>query len=87
MTTKAQRDLILGILNDIADDASSVVDYLNHVGFDIAAINSSADLPEAWLGHYRLGQGSYDVDRATSDLLTWPPISRRVFELQQNAKG
>ena len=58
-------------------------EYFDHVGFDIPALDNSKQIPAAWLGHYRIGQGTYDTDRALLDLTTWPPISRRIFELQQ----
>ncbi len=80
MTTEDQREMILNILVDMMPD--QVVPYLDHVGFDIAGLNDANQLPAAWLGHYRLGQGTCDVDRALMDLATWPPISRRIFELQ-----
>ncbi len=43
----------------------------------------AAIINPAWVGHYRIGQGSYDTDRALLDFMTWPPIARRIFELQQ----
>lgn len=87
-TTDEQRSLVLSVLADMAEDADDLVDFLGHVGFDISALSRPKDLPDAWLGHYRLRQGRYDIDRAAMDLLTWPPVSRRVFELQgPAAKG
>lgn len=83
LTTEEQKSLILGIISDMADDTDDLFNYFKHVGFDVSTLRNHKDLPNALLGHYRLGQGSYDVDRATMDLLTWPPIARRVFELQQ----
>lgn len=61
----------------------SLFEYFDHVGFDVPALDNSKKIPAAWLGHYRIGQGTYDTDRALLDLTTWPPISRRIFELQQ----
>lgn len=80
-TTEEQKNMILGVLVD--QDPDTVVNYMEHCGFDFGSVEKTSQIPDAWLGHYRLGQGSYDVDRATMDLLTWPPIARRVFELQQ----
>lgn len=86
MTTDEQRGLILGILIDFA--CEDIAAYLDHVGFDVLAIKTTKELPAAYLGHYRLGQGTYDVERALVDFKTWPPISRRIFELQeQQVKG
>lgn len=82
-TTEEQKSVILGIFLDMANNVDDLFNYFKHVGFDVSALRSHKDLPDALLGHYRVGQGSYDVDRATMDLLTWPAISRRIFELQQ----
>lgn len=77
------KSILIGILIDFAeDDAENLGPYLEHVGFDIAAIQASKELLPAWLGHYRIGQGTYDTDRALLDFTTWPPIARRIFELQ-----
>jgi hypothetical protein len=83
LTTEAQKSIILGIMLDMADDVDDLFNYFKHIGFDLSVLRNHKDLPNALLGHYRLGQGSYDIDRATMDLATWPPISRRIFELQQ----
>ncbi|MEM5521067.1 hypothetical protein [Sulfitobacter sp. AS59] len=83
LTTEAQKSIILGIMLDMADDVDNLFNYFKHIGFDVSVLRNHKDLPNALLGHYRLGQGSYDIDRATMDLATWPPIARRIFELQQ----
>ena len=80
MSTEDQRDMILNILVDMMSDDFG--EYIRHVGFDIRGIGDPKNFIAAWLGHYRLGEGTYDVDRALMDLTTWPPISRRIFELQ-----
>ena len=78
------KELLLGILVDFAENSTDqLFEYFAHVGFDIPALESSKQIPAAWLGHYRIGQGTYDTDRALLDLTSWPPISRRIFELQQ----
>jgi hypothetical protein len=84
LTTGQQKALILSILVDMGAD--DLCDYLHHAGFDLMAITSAKELPQAWVAHYRQGQGSYDVERAAMDLLTWPPIARRVFGLQAEAQ-
>ena len=82
------KDLIVGILLEFLE-GGDWPEYLTHSGFDFGAIDKAEDLLPAWLGHYRIGQGTYDTDRATMDLATWPPIARRIFELQadKRAKG
>jgi len=80
MTTEDQREMILDILTDMIPD--DLAGYIRHVSFDIQGIGDPKNFIDAWLGHYRLGQGTYDVERALMDLTTWPPISRRIFELQ-----
>lgn len=77
-------DLVSGILIDLLDhgDVDELFDYLKHVGFDLASIRKPSDLPAAWLGHYRNRVGTYDVDRALTNLVTWPPIADRIAELK-----
>ena len=88
ITPEEQRGLILGIFEDFADDADDLVKYITHVGIDISALSKTRDLPDLILAHYRIKRGCFDVDRATKDLLTWPPIARAVFEGQERkAKG
>ncbi|MDB2369292.1 hypothetical protein N9V68_01750, partial [Octadecabacter sp.] len=70
----------LSILADMTPD--QIGPYIAHVGFDVCAITDSTELPAAWVAHYRLGQGTYDLDRACMDLATFPPVSRRIFALQ-----
>lgn len=84
MTTEDQRSMILNILVDMVSD--DLGGYIRHVGFDIQGLDDPKNFVDAWLGHYRLGQGIYDVDRALMDLCIWPPISRRIFELQEEQR-
>lgn len=77
---------LVWVLADFASDPDQLVKYLAHVGFDIEALSDPSQLSDAYLGHYRLGQGTYDTDRATMDLATLPPVSRRIFELQEQRK-
>ena len=84
LPTDEAKELLLGILVDFAEgDVERLFEYFTHVGFDVPALDNSKQIPAAWLGHYRIGQGTYDTDRALMDLTTWPPISRHIFELQQ----
>jgi hypothetical protein len=79
-----QKDIIIGILVSFFEDEdrTSLGEYIQHVGFDMNSFSDPADLISAWLGHYRLKQGVYDVDRATNDLATFPPIAARIAELK-----
>ena len=78
------RNLLVGLLVDILEnDLENLGTYLEYVGFDASALGKPSDLLPAWLGHYRIGQGTYDAGRAAIDLATWPPVARRIFELQQ----
>lgn len=84
LTTDQQKGLIVCILADFEGD--EMVKFAEHAGFDFRSITDAKELPAAWVAHYWLGQGTYDVDRACMDLATWPPISRRIFELQQQQR-
>jgi hypothetical protein len=87
LTTDEQKCIVLSIICDMADNPENLGDYIQHVDFDVGALDQMQDFPAAWLGHYRLGQGTYDVDRATRDLLTWPPISGYIFDLMAEDAG
>ena len=80
---EAKRMLLNIFIGFAENDTDQLFEYFAHVGFDVAVVDDSKQIPAAWLGHYRIGQGTYDIDRASMDLATWPPISRRIFELQQ----
>ena len=78
------KNLVTGILVDfLENDLENLGAYFEHVGFDAGALGTPRDLLPAWVGHYRIGQGTYDTDRALMDLTTWPPIARAIFEGQQ----
>lgn len=81
-----QKNLILGILVDFLEEIDDLESYARHVGFDFGALRRTEDLLDAWLAHYRIRRGQYDVDRATRDLANWPPIARRIEELQQEQR-
>jgi len=82
-----QRDLILSILCDFLEDdrIADLGDWLDHAGFDLTALWYPADLPAAWVAHYRRGR-VYDVDRALNDLLTWPPIAAHIDFLSKQSQ-
>lgn len=82
MTAAEQADLILDIFCGFAESGvDDLFRYFDHVGFDPRVVRDAAELPAAWLGHYRISHGRYDVDRACNDYATWPPIASRIFEL------
>jgi len=73
LTTNEQKNMVLNIAFDhlnLEDEGQGFCDYLKHIGFDITAITDTKELPAAILGHYRIKQGEYDVDRAAMDLAT-----------------
>lgn len=78
------KSIILGILNSFLTDeeAGHLGSFFRHVGFDIRAVRDPAALPAAWLAHYRTRQGVYDVNKACTDLATWPLIAARIAELR-----
>ena len=39
-------------------------------------------LDDAITAHYRLPDGTYDIERAANDLATYPPIAARIKELE-----
>lgn len=81
MSTSEQKGLLLGILADFAQgDPQEVLDYLDHVGFNLLCLSGSQDLGAAWCGFYRIKPGLYDIDRACADLATWPPIAAAITE-------
>ena len=80
------KSLLAGMLVD-ALEGPNPGKYLTHVGFDLAAIQDSSELLPAWFGHYRIEQGTYDIDRAAMDLATYPPVARAIFMLQQEQRA
>ena len=84
------KNMISGILTSFieVDDWADISNYFHHVGFDVSGITDPLDLIPAWLGHYRIKHGVYDVERACSDLATYPRIAARIAELRaENAGG
>ena len=81
------KNLLAGLLAEFfEDDTNTALEYLEHCKFDLAALEVSKDILPAWLGHYRIGQGTYDTDRALKDFQTWPPIAGRIFELMEEKR-
>ena len=82
MPLPQQKSLLLGILNEFLPDPEELFEYFHQVGFDPLCLGRVRDLPQAWVAHYRVRAGVYDVDRACRDLATWPPIAARIAYLQ-----
>ena len=87
-TTEEQEDWILGpvrdyIENDHADGDEGwgrVRRYLEHVGIDVSKADARSTVEDAVLGHYRLPDGSYDVDRMINDTFSQPAIQELLAE-------
>lgn len=83
LSTEQQKTLILNMTMDDEQEPDQFFEYLEHIGFDMAAIRDAKELPAAVLGHYRISKGKYDISRAANDLATFGPIASRIVELQQ----
>lgn len=89
LTSEDKQDIILSLLVDILEDedVTALPSYIRHVGFDITAIGDPSNLPRAWLAHYRIRQGHYDLERALNDFATWAPIANRIAELKREKEA
>nr|WP_301918470.1 hypothetical protein [uncultured Defluviimonas sp.] len=89
LSIEEQKSLILSIVITFfeGEERDNLTSFVRHVGFDVCAVRRTRDFFAAWLGHYRLRQGAYDVDRACNDLATWPPIAARIAELRVEKSG
>jgi len=81
LSVNQEKNTVLNIVLD-QSDAGGLISYLEHICFDISAIVDVNELPAAILGHYRVKQGVYDVDRAAMDLATYPPVAAAIVETQ-----
>lgn len=87
LTTAEQKNVILSILADILSDVETIGDYFDHIQFDLGAISFFDDIPAAFLGHYRVRNGHYDVDLACNHLASWPPIAEHILKLTREKEG
>ena len=87
MTPAEQREFILNIFADFADEPETLIDFIEHAGMDLRSLQSAGNLPDMIAGHYRIKKGEYDIDRAANDLLTWPPLTSAVFSRLAERKG
>ncbi|MGO4686211.1 hypothetical protein [Hyphomicrobium sp. 2TAF46] len=60
--------------------------YMRHVGIQVDALDrdDKRSAQDLILSHYRLPDGTYDVELAARDLLRWPAIAARVHELRND---
>src|SRR5690606_24817840 len=63
LSIEEQKSLILSILTTFLEDEKrgNLTSFVRHVGFDVRVVRTSRDFFPAWLGHYRLKHGLYDV--------------------------
>ena len=48
--------ILLNILIEFTEGGPDrLFEHFDHVGFDVPALDNSKQIPEAWLGHYRIG--------------------------------
>lgn len=85
LSSHEQAQMIVALLVDLCepDAIDQLGAYFKHVRFDLSALRRPQDLIAAWLGHYRIRQGRYDVERAFNDLATFPPIAAEITRLQK----
>ena len=77
-----QRTLILDMFFD-GDDPENFLALIEHTGIDLAAAGGDVSrVPHVILGHYRVKKGCYDIDRAATDLATFPPVADYIAELE-----
>ena len=86
LTTEEQKNLIRNILLDFLN-SEDCLPYLYHIGFDLGAVGHPSQFEAALLGHYRIGQGQYDVERAANDMATYPPMLNRIFEIMREKQA
>lgn len=82
-----EKGLICNILNMVLNELDHLGPYLDHIGFDIAAIRRPSDLQVAFLGHYRVRPGVYDVERAHQDLLNYPRLRGASGNFSKRNRG
>lgn len=88
LSSHEQANMIVALLVDFLepDMIDRLGNYFQHVRFDLPALRRPQDLVAAWLGHYRIRQGVYDVERAFNDLATFPPVAAEITRLQNNPR-
>lgn len=73
--------ILCGFADFLREDGAGLDElcrYITHCGI---RMQSGMTAGESILAHYRNPLG-YDIDLAAMDLRTWPPIARRIHELQ-----
>ena len=86
-TTEEQEDWILAPYLDYLGDGTDeewarLFDFMQHSGMDLAKVQADprSDLSarDVILDHYRLPDGTYDVDKVVGDLLSQPHIQECI---------
>lgn len=86
LNLQEQKSIILNIFADFCIDADTMRSYLDHIGFDIGAISHPRELRVAYLGHYKLRNGTYDVEKACKDFACWPPVAAEIRRLKRKTR-
>ena len=87
LSEREQINLLLAVIYDFASDESSrIVEFLDHIGFDLAALNKPRDLLDALPAFYRVHAGRYDVNRLERDLISWEPIATAVAAAEEEQR-
>ena len=84
MTPDEQREFILNIFADFADEPETLIDFIEHAGMDLRALQSAADLPAMIAGHSRSTKGEYEGAPAPNDTLTWPHLPSAGIQTPAN---
>jgi hypothetical protein len=78
--------MILSPFLDFAEEGDmALARYMVHCGIDADDIKDAGDAQGAILRHYKLADGTYDVQAVAHDLARWPPIAARVKELKRQS--
>ena len=84
--TTNEAEQVLAVFIDFAEqDLEKLFEYINYCGIsgDILATAGEEGIAPIILGHYRIKPGLYDLERVAADLLRWPPVAKRVAELER----
>lgn len=67
--------------------ATTIADWWEHVGLDLAVPRTVPDLLPVMRAHYRIRAGVYDVARLETDPVTWPPCATAIAAVAQGQTG
>lgn len=86
-TTVGTAAMVLGPFLDFAEQGElALFNYMRHCGIQIDSLDASdpRSAEDLILDHYRLADGSYDVNMSARDLARWPAIAARIHELRDD---